>query len=331
MALLAGVLVWLAFRGIDFSLLVHEIRDANLFWLGLSIVLSIVAFFSRAYRWKLLIDPLGHHTPLSKAFYALMVGYLANLAFPRLGEITRCGALSKSGRIPFDQLLGTVILERALDVVCLLTALVITALVEADRLGSFVMEKIVHPIGIKAAALLHSPLLWAAALVVVVLAAWWFRSRREEEGTHTLTGRIRDLVRGVGRGLQSIRTLEKPWAFLFHTLLIWTLYYYMAYACFFALPATSELSWRAALFVLVAGGIGMSVPVQGGIGAYHLLVSQGLVLYGILQQHAMAFATLVHTSQVLLVVVIGGSSLLLLFSVKNKNHDHAGPHPVENP
>jgi len=260
-----------------------------------------------------------------------MVGYLANLAFPRLGEITRCGALSKSARIPFDQLLGTVILERALDVVCLFAALVITALVEADRLGSFVMEKIVGPIGVKAASLLHSPLLWAGVLVVVVLAAWWFRSRREEEGTHTLAGRFRDLVRGVIRGLRSIRTLEKPWTFLFHTLLIWTLYYYMAYACFFALPATSDLSWRAALFVLVAGGIGMSVPVQGGIGAYHLLVSQGLILYGILQQHAMAFATLVHTSQVLLVVVIGGASMLLLFSVKNNSHENPGTHPVENP
>src|SRR5205085_12421568 len=94
--------------------------------------------------------------------------------------------------------------------------------------------------------------------------------------------------------------------------------YRMSYTCFFALEATSNLDWHAALFVLVVGGMGMSAPVQGGIGAYHLLVSQGLILYGLTQEHGLAFATLLHTSQTLTVIVLGGLAFLYL-SIKRKN------------
>jgi glycosyltransferase 2 family protein len=129
------------------------------------------------------------------------------------------------------------------------------------------------------------------------------------------------LINGVIRGLKSVGQLKKPVAFIFHNLLIWGMYYLMAYVCFFALPATSSLSMSAGLFVLVVGGMGMTAPVQGGIGAYHLLVSQGLILYGLSQEHGLAFATLMHTSQTLVVILFGGISLFLLFLGSKKSAD----------
>ena len=113
--------------------------------------------------------------------------------------------------------------------------------------------------------------------------------------------------------------LRRPWLFVFHSVLIWVLYYLGVYFCFLALPYTAGLGYRAALFALVAGGFGMSAPVQGGIGAYHLLVSKGLMLYGVSQQDGLAFATLVHSLQLVLVLIFGTASLILLFLERRRS------------
>ncbi len=130
--LLVGLaLLWLAFRGVNIRTTLNELKETNLFWLLVSVLASLIAFTSRAHRWNMLIKPSGYSPGLYKTSIALMIGYLANLAIPRLGEVTRCGTLSKSGTIPFDLLIGTVIVERALDVVCLLICVLMTA---ADHL-----------------------------------------------------------------------------------------------------------------------------------------------------------------------------------------------------
>jgi uncharacterized membrane protein YbhN (UPF0104 family) len=106
--------------------------------------------------------------------------------------------------------------------------------------------------------------------------------------------------------------------FVFHSVFIWVLYFLSAYVCFFALPATNGLGLGPALFILTLGGLGMSAPVQGGIGVYHLLVSQGLMLYGLSQQDGLAFATLLHSMQIVMIVVLGSISLFLLFLERKK-------------
>jgi glycosyltransferase 2 family protein len=331
MALLAGVLMWVAFRGVDLQRLMLEIRSARPFWILLSIVFSVVAFLSRAYRWKLLIDPLGYNTSLRKSTYSLMTGYLANLVFPRLGEVTRCATLSKSNKIPFDQLIGTVILERVLDFLCLLIIIFITAVVEAQRLSDFFLSNILDPVSAKISGIASSPVFWIVLVLVITAVILFVRARRKSGAHAALFIRINDLVTGVIKGLKSIRTVQKPWQFIFHTILIWVLYYYTAYVCFFALDSTSDLSWKVALLVLVAGGLGMSVPVQGGFGAYHLLVMEGLALYGIDRDHGRAFATLVHSTQVILVILMGGLSLILLVPSKEISTDeNPGTDTVKN-
>jgi uncharacterized membrane protein YbhN (UPF0104 family) len=125
-------------------------------------------------------------------------------------------------------------------------------------------------------------------------------------------------MKGILVGIDSIRKLKRPWAFLFHSVLIWFLYYMSVYVAMFAMPQTEHLGFTAALFLLVAGGIGMSAPVQGGIGAYHLLVSQGLILYGLNQRDGLAFATLLHSLQIIMILLLGSASLILLLIEKPK-------------
>ncbi len=106
--------------------------------------------------------------------------------------------------------------------------------------------------------------------------------------------------------------------FVFHTILIWVIYFLMTWVCFFCLEATAHLDMKAGMFVLVVGGLGMSAPVQGGIGAYHYIVSQGLQLFGVSDTDGIVYATLVHTTQTLLVVLLGSFGLLMIFLDRKK-------------
>ncbi len=255
--------------------------------------------------------------------YSLMAGYLANLAIPRLGEVTRCGTLSKIEKVPFNHLIGTVIVERFLDVLCLLALVLFTLYIEYQRLGNFLNENLFVPLKEGTEDLFDVQNL--IILSVVVFALIFFYMIVLKSKSSGKRSKFRELMHGVAEGLKSVRKLKNPWAFVFHTILIWLMYFFMSYTCFFALASTSGLDWRAGLFILVAGGMGMSAPVQGGIGAYHILVSQGLILYGIAYQNGLAFATLMHASQTLLVLILGGLSFLMIaINERKKTNENTG-------
>ncbi len=311
LAVAAGLL-WLSFRGIDWRATFAEFESINYGWLGISIFVSVIAFFSRARRWNLLIEPLGHAPGIFRTINALMIGYLANLAIPRLGEVTRCGTLSRSAHVPFNILLGTVIVERVLDVICLSACLFLTAWIEHDRLGHFMSVNIFHPIQHKIASMSLMTLLLLLGVFSITVITTILVVRKRSQVPVATDGKFAQLIKGILQGLRSIRTIERKGEFIFHTVLIWFLYFLMSYTCFKALPATAGLSWQAGLFVLVVGGMGMSAPVQGGIGAYHLLVSRGLLLYGMTAVHGLAFATLMHTSQTLLIIIMGTIAFILV-------------------
>ncbi len=312
---MGAALLWFAFRRVDLKSTIGEIKNANLFWLSLSILASLIAFVSRAIRWNLLIEPLGYKPKLDNTSAALMIGYLANLAVPRLGEVTRCGTLNQTENIPFEKLLGTVIFERIIDVISLLICMVLVAISEYSLLGDFLSQNIFIPLQEKFHSIINSPLT-IGIVIALMLAAFYFIFKRKR--SVAMNDKIALIIRGIRDGFVAVRKMKKPYLFIFHSVLIWFMYFLMSYLCFSALQATSHLSWHAGLFVLVVGGMGMSAPVQGGIGAYHLLVSNGLMLYGITYEHGIAFATLMHTSQIVVVLVFGGLAFLYLF-LKKRN------------
>ncbi len=313
----AAALLFFAFRGMNVKKIINDILDANMFWVSVSGLLSIIAFVVRAHRWNLLIEPMGYSPSLKNTTYSVMVGYLANYVVPRLGEVSRCGALSKAESIPFNKLLGTVIIERIIDVLSLLVCLILAAILEHKRLGNFFAENIFDPTISKVQQLGNSP--WILLMIILILisliiAVTLLIKKTRKKGNLKIT----KLITGFIDGLRSVTSLKRPGLFIFQSILIWVLYYFGVYVTLFAFQFSSGLGGGGALFLLVAGGIGMSAPVQGGIGAYHLLVSQGLMLYGVSKEDGLTFATLLHSLQLFLVIILGVASFLLLFSKSKK-------------
>jgi len=314
----AAALLLYALKGMDVKKVFQQISSANIFWVSVSGFISIVAFVVRAHRWNLLIEPMGYNPSLKNTTYSVLIGYLANLAFPRLGEVSRCGALSKVESIPFNKLLGTVIVERIIDVLCLIICILLAAAIEFKRLGNFFTEKIFDPLNEKFQKLTASPLLLGGlvlVLIVLIIAAIYFFRKSAKQGSES---KVNKIIKGFIDGLKSVGNLKRPGLFIFQSAFIWVLYFLGVYTALYAFSFTSGLGATAALFLLVAGGIGMSAPVQGGIGAYHLLVKEGLILYGVAAENGLAFAFMLHGLQLILVIILGIISLFLLFSINKK-------------
>jgi uncharacterized protein (TIRG00374 family) len=307
-------LLWYTFRNQSLNDIYNKISHAAPGWVFLSLLISFLALISRAMRWNLLIEPLGYKARLSSSFCSLMIGYFANLAIPRIGEISRCGALSKADKIPFNKLIGTVIVERASDLIMLMVSIIVLALSEYNLLGAFLMREIFQPIIVKAKS---SSVIILIAVVIFVILIFAIAKYLKSPSSGKAKIRLKKIISEIAEGLKSVLKMKNGFMFVAHTLFIWLMYFLMVYVSFFALPATSGLDLKAGLFVMVVGGIAMSAPVQGGIGTYHLLVSQGLLVYGIKGDDGIAFATLVHTWQLILLILLGTASLLFLFRRNN--------------
>ncbi|MFC2103766.1 lysylphosphatidylglycerol synthase transmembrane domain-containing protein [Bacteroidota bacterium] len=308
------ILLYLAFKGVDFNTLVNDLKSANYYWVLLSLFFAFIGYVSRAYRWKLLIEPLNYNPPVKNVLYAVMFGYLANLAFPRIGEISRCGALTKSDKIPMDSLIGTVIIERTIDLAVLLLLLFVIFIAKIESFGLFIKENVFIPISKKFISTVDFSIYYWLIIIVVIGSTiglfYYFRKRFKRV---RIVLKIRRIIRGVISGIKTVTKMRSRKAFLFHTLLIWLMYFLMTYVVIFSIPATHGLKPIDGLFLLVIGGLGMSAPVQGGIGAFHWIISSGLTLYGISKTDGLVFATIQHESQVLLVLILGTFSVFALF------------------
>jgi uncharacterized protein (TIRG00374 family) len=320
--LILGVfLFWLAIRGLDLSLIFKEIRTANYFWIILSFVPAIISYFVRAIRWNILLDSLGYKTNTYITTYAVIIGYFVNYAVPRAGEITRCGIVSKKNNIPLNAVIGTVIIERIFDMVCLLVITVIVILFQIGFLGNFMSDKIFQPVLQKFSAN-TTVLIFGSITIVVLLVAGFFLFKKYSGKLmkYPLYAKIYNLFKGFWDGIKSIKKINNKKAFFFHTLLLWVMYFLMIYIAFFAIEGTSGLNMVNALTILVIGTFGFVAPVPGGIGAYHWIVITTLIeLYGIASEQAASFAVIAHASQALLVIVIGLISFIVLFLMKKRN------------
>jgi len=314
-------MMWYALKGIDFNLVLKHLKETNFYWLGCSLLVALSGFLSRAYRWKMQLVPINANVTFANTYHAMMIGYLANLVLPRMGEVFRCSVLKRSSNIPVQASFGTVITERLIDMVMLLSLMGIAFLVEFDRLSafffSFVNDK--YHSAQENQTLIYTlvGLFIAGALGVLIVLVFFLNSLRENR----FFQKVVMLVRGFLEGIFSIAKLKNKVGFTAHTLFVWLTYYLMGYLAFFALPATANLSPLAAFSVLVIGSLGMSAPVQGGIGVFHIMVTNTLLLYGVSKEAGMAFALINHTSQTLMVVLLGGISFILSLAKNPKNKE----------
>lgn len=317
---IALVLLYFAFRGVDASALRDSFVHARYGYIFLYLLIGFMSLMSRSYRWVIMIEPLGRKISFWNSFFALNTGYLANFAFPRLGEITRCATLSKAEKIPVDKLFGTVIVERVIDLVILAIMLLVLIIGRFDFFGHFIGTHIYTPLVERIHASIGSPFLLLLVIisipVIMVLVYFLLRSRLSKI---LFVQKIKSFIRGIIDGLKTIYKLKKRWGFIFHSIMIWVLYWMMTYVALFALRETSQLKLIDALFLLAVGTLGWVVPVQGGIGAYHYMVTLGLTLYQIPREAGLTYATLSHGSQMIMLIVLGTISFLLLFAVQRKH------------
>ncbi len=309
------LLLWFAFHNIDFSKLWAELKQANYSWLLLSILFATFAFVSRARRWVLLVNPLGFSPSTTNAFYALMTGYLANLALPRIGEITRCVALGKKEKIPVDQLIGTVVIERTIDFLSLLVIMVIMIFTSGKEIGLFLKESILIPIQEKLLSIFGNTIaVWIILFLISIIAIFLMIRYKKDLRKIRFFSKFFDLARGIINGLKTITNLKRKWEFIFHTIFIWINYALMTWVVVFSLPSTSHLTFGNSIFILVIGGLAMSAPVQSGLGAFHYIVSRGLLIVnGIPVEDGLAYALLTHESQLIFVAIVGAISFFIIF------------------
>lgn len=309
---LLGLLVlYLVFNGQNYDEIFSNIKNANYYWLSLSAFIVLLAHWVRALRWQMLIQALGKPIALKHTFYAVMVGYLANLAFPRLGEVTRCGVLNKKVDIGFTPLLGTVITERVIDLLSLLLVIILTVLIQFKLIFSY-LKQLLAVTKFNVTSIVISFLV----ILIVILIGYLLLKKYQNI---TLIQKIITFLNSLYIGLGSIFVLKNRWLFVFYTFLIWVLYIASVYIAFWVLPDTSLLGAAAAFTVIVFGSLGMIAPVQGGIGAFHFMVTQALQFYQINTSTGITLATLLHSSQTLIIIVIGFLSLFLI--LRNKKPD----------
>ncbi|MCX6329168.1 MAG: lysylphosphatidylglycerol synthase transmembrane domain-containing protein [Bacteroidia bacterium] len=313
------LLLWLAFRKVNYKSLTNNLKEANYYWLILSLFFSIMAFVLRARRWQLLIHPLGFRPSFWHTFHALMIGYLANLALPRIGEITRCVALGKKEEIAVDKLIGTVLIERTIDLFSVLLFLVIIIFTSGAIINEFLNESIFIPFKKKVFSILNFPLIfWALLTLVGIIALYLMIRYRKSLRKFRFFAKMFDIAKGVISGLKTITKLERKLEFIFLTISIWISYALMTWVVVFCLESTSHISFGDSLIILIVGGLAMAVPVQGGFGAFHYAVSRVLVvLQGVSLEDGLTYALLSHESQIVFEIIIGIISIYIMYG---KNH-----------
>ncbi len=308
------LLLYLITRGQNVELIVHELRQANYAWIFLAMICAAVSHFLRAIRWNRLIRTMGYKTSPFQTFYAVMTGYLANLAVPRMGEVTRCLTLSKASKTPFNALAGTVVAERVFDFFTIMAIVFFTIVFQFNFLRTFIRQTFISPAFQKGAEN-WIPLAIASTIVLLLIAGLivFVRYRQANLGGSRFLQKVQRHFKGFINGVKTIKRMRGKGWFILHTILIWGLYYMTVYLCFFAIPATSHLTPVAGFTLLAVGSLGIIAPVPGGIGTYHFLTIITLrELYEIAPEPATSYAYITHANQMVVNIVLGIISWIIL-------------------
>ncbi len=317
MLLVAAVLLYFAFRGVKWEDFVSGVRSCNFHWIIVSMLASVLAFFVRGVRWRLIMLPLNNTITVREAYDGVTVAYLTNFALPRAGEFARCGVISAGGKASFESVLGTVVLERSWDMISYAVILLLVLMAGESSFRQFVSEEVWEP----AVRTMSFNVLWLVAAAVILAAAGCvivYRMRHRLRRFRFMDKLFR-VVEGLVNGLRAGLRMKGKWLFLLYTVMLWFCYWLMSYTTILAFPQVSGLNWADALFLMVVGGLGWIVPVQGGIGAYHFILSLAMAsIYSIPKTSGVIFATISHESQALTMVLCGALSLAGIYFRKRK-------------
>ncbi len=305
-------LIWYSVKSLtaeEKQKLMQSFAEVDYLYILPVVFILMLSHLSRAYRWKMLMEPLGYHPRLANTFIAVLLGYLFNLLVPRLGEVMKCTLLARYEKIAPDKLIGTIVAERAFDVVCLLTAILIMLITQWNTVGKEFTGALQNAMQNSAGETNYTKLMLIAGIIVLVVLSLRFVFKRF--GSNKIISRIGKAASNIWQGLSTIKKLRKPGLFLFHTVFIWACYLGSIWAGFYAFAPVGNMGLGAALSVLVFGSLGMIVT-QGGIGAYQIAVQRTLGLYGISMVAGLSFGWILWGAQTLIVIVFGAIALVVL-------------------
>ncbi len=291
------------------DVMLGSIKQTRLLYLVPIFIAGFLSHYFRALRWKLMLEPMDIRPSTTNTFFAVMIGYITNLVLPRAGEVAKCTVLARYEKVPADKMIGTIVAERAFDVVCLGIITLLAFVLEADVIGQMLNDTFGGMAGNTSLLIL---LLVAAVGGIGSVAFVYIRYKESKIGK---------FIGGLLQGVMSILQLRKRGMFLLYTALIWGMYWFLVVLGFWAMPAVEHLGLSVALVVLIVGSVGI-IATPGGIGAYPALVAQALAVYGIdAKTHGQAFGWVSWTVQMGIVVILGVLSIILLPIVNKKIQD----------
>lgn len=315
-------LVWWSLRNIDakgWDQIKQSLRNAN-YWYLIPVVIALLAsHFSRAIRWKILMEPLGYKPRIANTYMAVLIGYLANLAVPRLGEILKCTILARYEKVPADKLVGTIVAERAFDLICLIIVMVIAIVTQTGLIGDFIFAEASKTASSKAQGLSTTKIVIAVSVLLALAALTIFIFKRFSHVS--IVAKVRKVILGVWQGLTSVRLVKHKGWFIFHSVFIWSMYLASVQIGMWALQETEGFGIKPSLSVLFMGSIAMIIT-PSGIGAYPELVKRTMVLYGLAEIYGFAFGLVLWTVQFFQILIFGLIALILL-PYLNKKKQHA--------
>ena len=314
-ASLAFVLLYFSFRDVEWADFMEGLKSCRWEFILLSMAAGSFAFWLRAVRWRKLLLPIDGSITRMTAFNGINIGNISNFVFPRIGEFIRCGVITRRSepvspddpehkKASYDKVLGTVVLERSWELLVMLLLLAVVVIGGFNRFGGFFVEQIWTPM----AQRLDFSIWWIVAVLVLAGAAGCFALWRYRD-TNPVFSKVWGIFRGILQGFASCLKMDRKWMFFAYTAFIWMTYWIMAASTVWAAPFLSELDLIDALFLSLVGGLGFAVPVPGGIGAFHFIISLALsAIYGIPTELGIIYATLSHTSQAITQIFFGAGS-----------------------
>ena len=324
----AVVLLYFSFRGINWADFMDGLGHCRWAWILAAMACGVLSFWLRALRWRELLLPIDRSTTVRTSFNAINIGLLANLALPRVGEFVRCGFVARHSdreggqrAASYDKVLGTVAMERSLDVLTLLSLVAVVFFSMRRRFGGFLQDNIIDPLTLRFGSCLW--VVFACSACAFVLVLWGLRHFRKTGAGSTMYR----FASGFVQGLASCFRMKRWWLFIAYTVLIWTMYWMMSFTVLKsvqgmdaaslsadlsgAVEALSRLGGTDALFLMLAGSLSSLVPVPGGFGAFHYIVASALsTIYGVPFGAGIMFATLSHESQTVTQIICGGLSYM---------------------
>jgi len=292
--------------------LLTDFSQVKLLWIILICLLFMISNVLRALRWNQLLKPIGYSPRIVNSLGAIVIAYFANLGIPRIGEFIRAGTITKYEKIPFEKAMGTIVIGRILDFICLFAAMAIAFLMSFKTFLDYFRENFIYNPWIIGIMIVGTSIILFGGLL------WFNKAINSVNSPNAFIIKVQLLWNGFKEGLKSIKKVDNIPLLIGYSIGIWFLYFLMTYLCFYSYVPTENLGPVAGLVTFVFGSLGIVFPAPGGVGSYQFMVSQALVIFGINSVEAFTFSNILFFAIQIFGNVFFGILFLIILPFYNK-------------